>query len=656
MTDIADQPAAAGAVPPLRLLHLDEHLVAVSKPAGLAVHRGPRSDDDESFLLQRLGAQLGRYLYPVHRLDRATSGILTFALEKRAATALQQSLAAPTAVKEYLALARGDTPDAFSCRRPLTNEAGEWKDARTDFATLARFYRVSLLRARLYTGRTHQIRRHLDHTAHQVIGDTTHGKGRINQMFRRRHGLPRMFLHAFRLAFDHPVSGERLDLWDPLPDDLAEFLAALPEVPPDLVARLRARPLDGRWLALSDGPRFVRHSYVTHLESTADGSRLPAGELHQTHQGKPLLVRYDLDALRAEVPRTAVLARPADLWRFSELLPLRDPRNRVSLGETETPLLDCPRLATALGVARLRIKDESRLPGGSFKARGMALAVSMANELGVTRVAVPTAGNAGGALAAYAARAGMRCVVVMPTDTPIVNRLEVELHGAEVVLHDGLIHECGRIVRERYLADGWFDVSTLREPYRIEGKKTMGLELAVQTGFRLPDAIFYPTGGGTGLIGMWKAFAELGALGWLDAERRPRMFACQSTGCDPLVRAFDQGLDAAPDLPGAHTAASGIRVPKALGDFLVLRAVRESGGAALATAESELPRWLALAMAREGIALCPESAACLGAIERCRAQGTLRADADVVVFNTGAAQKYVEFLELAARRASRPQP
>ncbi|MFO1051481.1 MAG: threonine synthase [Planctomycetota bacterium] len=385
-------------------------------------------------------------------------------------------------------------------------------------------------------------------------------------------------------------------------------------------------------------------SFVTHLESTSDGSRLPADRLQTTHGNKPLLVRYDLDAVRRAVTRDAVLARPADLWRWKELLPLRDQAHRVSLGETETPLLDCPRIAARFGLRRLRIKDESRLPGGSFKARGMAMAVSMAKGFGVKRVAVPTAGNAGGALAAYAARAGMECFVFMPSDTPLVNRIEAARHGAKTILVDGLIHDCGRIVRENQERMGWFDMSTLREPYRIEGKKTMGLELAAQCDFTLPDAILYPTGGGTGLIGMHLAFQQLGELGWLDSPVRPRLFSCQSTGCAPLAQAFDQGLAAGADVPDAHTLAAGIRVPKALGDFLVLRAVRETGGAALAADEGELIALCDLVLREEGVALCPEAAACLGVIPAALRSGRLRAHDDVVLFNTGSAFKYVEAL------------
>ncbi len=631
---------------PLRILHLDDDLVAVSKPGGMAVHRGPRSTDGERFALQETRAAIGHHLFPVHRLDKATSGILTFGLSKDSAARLQRSLA--NAEKDYLVLARGHAPDHFESHQELTSDAGNYQPAHSEFETLARFFRCSLLRARIHTGRTHQIRRHLDHLAHQVLGDTTHGKGRINQMFRKRHGLPRLCLHAWRLCFDHPSSGERIELIDPLPHDLATFLIGLPGAPREFLAGL-ARERTPDLHALRPAPRPTM-SYVSHLESTADGSQLEAGTLQQVHGGKPILVRYDLERTKAELSRDEVLRRPADLWRWSELLPLQDHRHRVSLGETETPLLDCPRLATELGVRSLKIKDESRLPGGSFKSRGMALAISMAHELGVGRVAVPTAGNAGGALAAYAARCGMDAVVVMPSDTPVVNRLEAELHGAHVEVLDALIDVCGARVREHWVPQGWFDVSTLREPYRIEGKKTMGLELAAQCGFRLPDAIFYPTGGGTGLIGMWKAFAELDALGWLEDPKRPSMFACQSTGCDPIVRAFDQGLDHGVALDAPHTEASGIRVPKALGDFLILRAVRESGGRAMATAEAELHHWLRLTMRTEGIALCPESAACLGALRDALRDGHLSADSEVVVFNTGAAQKYVEFLE-AARAA-----
>jgi threonine synthase len=385
--------------------------------------------------------------------------------------------------------------------------------------------------------------------------------------------------------------------------------------------------------------------FVTHLESTADGSSLPKGTLQTIHDGKPLLVRYDLDAVARAVTRDDLRDRDPDLWRYAELLPLEDPANRVSLGEGMTPLLPCPRLGAKLGIERLFIKDESQLPTGSFKARGMAMAVSMAKELGVTRVAAPTAGNAGGALAAYAARAGMECFVFMPDDTPRINQLEAVWNGAKAFLVDGLIDTCGAIVREGTDKMGWFDMSTLREPYRIEGKKTMGLELAEQLGWELPDVILYPTGGGTGLIGMWKAFAELATIGWISGDHRPRMFSCQSTGCAPIVDAFDQGLEHGVAQTDPHTRASGLRVPKAIGDFLILNAVRESGGRAMAADEDRIDHWMRLATELEGLALCPETAICIGVLERGLKEGHIDPNERIVVFNTGAMQKYIEVME-----------
>jgi threonine synthase len=391
-------------------------------------------------------------------------------------------------------------------------------------------------------------------------------------------------------------------------------------------------------------------SYVTNLESTADGSSLPAGTLQTIHGGKPLLVRYDLPAIQSAVSPADLRDRAPDLWRYAELLPVADPANRVSLGEGMTPLLPCPRLGERLGLDRLFIKDESQLPTGSFKARGMAVAVSMAKELGVTRVATPTAGNAGGALAAYAARAGMECFVFMPDDTPKVNQLEAAWHGARVFLVNGLIDECGALVRDGTERMGWFDMSTLREPYRIEGKKTMGLELAEQLDWQLPDVILYPTGGGTGLIGMWKAFAELAELGWVDGEHRPRMFSCQSDGCAPIVDAFDRGAEDSVAPTDPRTRASGLRVPRAIGDFLVLRAVRESGGRAMAAREDRIDHWMRLATELEGIALCPESAVCIGVLEEALRAGHIDPHERVVVFNTGAMQKYIEVLETPIAR------
>jgi len=394
-------------------------------------------------------------------------------------------------------------------------------------------------------------------------------------------------------------------------------------------------------------------SYVTHLEAAIDGTELPARTLQTTHEGRPLWVRYDLDAVGRAVTRETVERRAPTLWRYRELLPVEDDANVVSLGEGMTPLLDCPRLAAKLGLRELRIKDESQLPTGSFKSRGMAMAISMAKELGVTRVAIPTAGNAGGAVAAYAARAEMTSFVFMPDDTPEVNRYETVLFGARAFLVDGLINDCGAIVREGAERMGWFDMSTLKEPYRIEGKKTMGLELAEQLAWTLPDAIFYPTGGGTGLIGMWKAFEELEALGWLEDDRRPRMFSCQSSGCSPIAAAFEAGARFAEAPENPHTMASGLRVPVAVGDFMILDAVRASGGAALSAAEEEIPTWMALAAGLEGVSLCPEAAVCLGALRTALEDGRVGPEDSVVVFNTGAVQKYVEVIRTELPRVDR---
>ncbi len=383
-------------------------------------------------------------------------------------------------------------------------------------------------------------------------------------------------------------------------------------------------------------------SFVTHLESAVDGTTYRHDQLHTTHEGRPLWVRYDLDAVRRTVDRDAISARPADMWRVQELLPMED--EPVTLGESVTPLLETPALGDEIGVSRLLVKDESRLPTGSFKSRGLAMAVTRARELGVTRLAIPTAGNAGGALASYAARAGMEAWVFMPADTPIVNQLEASLYGARAHLVDGLITDCGAIVREGTPQMGWFDVSTLKEPYRLEGKKTMGLELAEQLGWSLPDVILYPTGGGTGLIGMWKAFDELRELGWLDDTTMPRMIACQAAGCAPIVRAFEAGERFAEPFPDPETSASGLRVPSAVGDFMILDAVRASGGSARAAAETDLLEWTRRAAALEGISFAPETGACLAVLAELATTGDIGADEQVVVFNTGAATKYVEAL------------
>src|SRR6266436_5089814 len=350
-------------------------------------------------------------------------------------------------------------------------------------------------------------------------------------------------------------------------------------------------------------------SFVSHLECANCGQRYEAGQIHNlcTACHRPLWVRYHLDALKKAFSKKALFGRPPTIWRYLEMLPMQDPANIVSLTETITPILETKRLAAHFGVKHLFVKDESRLPTGSFKARGMALAISKAKEFGIKRVAVPTAGNAGGALAAYAARAGIEAYVFMPEDTPVINRKECWLTGAKTYLVNGLITDSARIVGEGRREKGWFDVSTLKEPYRIEGKKTMGLELAEQFDWELPDVILYPTGGGTGLIGMWKAFAELEALGWLKSPKKPKMISCQSDGCAPIAIAFEKGERFAKKFENAATIASGIRVPAAVGDFMILDAVRESGGVAIATPESEIPEWIRKVAATEGPWICPET-------------------------------------------------
>ena len=394
-----------------------------------------------------------------------------------------------------------------------------------------------------------------------------------------------------------------------------------------------------------------RVNFVTHLECADCGKHVPAGQPHNlcTECHRPLWVRYDLEQLRNRFPRGSLAGRPGDLWRYRELLPYTDPANVVSLGETATPILPAPRLGSELGMTHLQIKDESRLPTGSFKARGMAMAITMANELGIRRVACPTAGNAGGAMAAYASRAGMESFVFMPDDTPMINLKETHLAGARVFRVNGLINDCGRLVGEGREPMGWFDLSTLKEPYRIEGKKTMGLELAEQLGWELPDVILYPTGGGTGLIGMWKAFAELEAIGWLPSGKRPRMIACQSEGCAPIVRAFEAGEKHAPPFENAHTVASGLRVPVAVGDFMILNAVRESGGCAVTAPESCIAGWMERLAKLEGLAICPETAICMGVLDQLLAGGAIRPSESVLVFNTGGAMKYPDLIEEPAR-------
>src|SRR4051812_21446501 len=384
--------------------------------------------------------------------------------------------------------------------------------------------------------------------------------------------------------------------------------------------------------------------FVSHLEGAIDGARLPFGQLHGLHNGRPIWVRYDLAAVRQAVTPDLIGKRPPTLWRYRELLPLPFDVEPVSLGEGMSPLLPCPRLGESLGLKRLLVKDESQLPTGSFKSRGMTAAVSMAKWLGVKRLALPTAGNAGGAGAAYGAPAGLGGVGFMPQDTPVINQMEAMQFGAKAFRVNGLIIDCGKIVGTLKDAAGWFDLSTLKEPYRIEGKKTMGLELAEQLGWRLPDVILYPTGGGTGLIGMWKAFHELTELGWLKDAKMPRLVSCQAEGCAPIVRAFDRGERFAEVFPNARTAASGLRVPAAVGDFMMLDAIRESGGRAVAGREAAIGPWMVRAGSAEGIGVCPETAVCFDVLERLVGERWVRPDEEVVVFNTGAAQKYIEAL------------
>ena len=397
-----------------------------------------------------------------------------------------------------------------------------------------------------------------------------------------------------------------------------------------------------------------RQTFVTHLECSLTGERYEADRLHGlSAAGKPLLVRYDLDGVRRTLTKEALARRPMDLWRWRELLPVRHTANIVSLGENATPLIPLPRTAARLGGGQLIAKDEGRLPTASFKARGLVMAVSMAKELGVSEVAMPTNGNAGAALAAYAAVAGMDAVVFCPADTPEVNVREIAAQGARVYRVNGLIDDCGAIVGQGANERGWFDFSTLKEPYRIEGKKTMGLELAEQLDWELPDAIFYPTGGGTGLIGMWKAFDELEKIGFIGAKR-PRMFAVQAEGCAPMVRAFEAGEEFAPRWENAHTIASGIRVPRAVGDFLILRAVRESGGAALAVSDEAIAAAVRDVARDDGLLLCPEGGATLAAYRRALEEGLIGRDSRAVLFNCASGLKYP--LEDQSRTLDRHAP
>ncbi|HET9713925.1 MAG TPA: threonine synthase [Pyrinomonadaceae bacterium] len=385
---------------------------------------------------------------------------------------------------------------------------------------------------------------------------------------------------------------------------------------------------------------------VTHLECGLCGLEHEARRLLNLCRncGKPLLVRYDLNRSKATLTKESLSSRRADLWRYREVLPVEQDDNIISLGEGWTPLLRAERLGETVGIRELYIKDESQNPTQSFKARGMAVAISMARELGATKVAVPSAGNAAGALAAYAARAGLESFIFMPRDTPRANVVECEQTGAHVTLMDGLITDCGAEVAKRKEAEGWFDVSTLKEPYRVEGKKTLGYEVAEQLNWELPDVIIYPTGGGTGLIGMWKAFDEMEQMGWI-GSKRPRMVTVQAAGCAPIVRAFEEGKRFADEFPNAATTASGLRVPKAIGDFLILDALRESGGTAVSVTDEELIAATGEIGAAEGVFCAPEGAACLPALRKLIDAGSVNSGDRVVLFNTGSGVKYMESFE-----------
>jgi threonine synthase len=391
---------------------------------------------------------------------------------------------------------------------------------------------------------------------------------------------------------------------------------------------------------------------VTHLECSVCGKRREAGRVHNLCEcGGPLLVYYDLEKAKATWSRDDVARGPCSMWRYATVLPVRDPRFVVSLGEGMTPMLRATRLGERLGAKDLWVKDEGINPTGSFKARGLACAVSMCMELGIRKVAVPSAGNAASAMASYAAAAGIEAHIFMPRDVPQANYIECKAFGANVTLVDGLISDCGRMVAERKDAEGWFDVSTLKEPYRIEGKKTMGYEVAEQLGWTLPHAIFYPAGGGVGLIGMWKAFGEMEELGWISAKR-PKMIAVQTAGCQPVVRAFERGESRCEFWENAHTVAAGLRVPKPLGDALMLDAIRKSGGTAIAVSDEELLDASLELGADQGIFPAPEGGACVAALQKLLANGFLKAEERIVLYNTGAGLKYLEAFSTRFPRAT----
>ncbi|HET8999451.1 MAG TPA: threonine synthase [bacterium] len=386
--------------------------------------------------------------------------------------------------------------------------------------------------------------------------------------------------------------------------------------------------------------------YLQYLECTRCGERYSPNELHNLCSvcGKVLFARYDLDRVRADVPRAALGAREATMWRYREVMPVENPANIVTLGEGMTPLLPLREIGRRLGLRHVFVKEEGLNPTGSFKARGLSAAVSKAKELGVRTASMPSAGNAGSAAAAYCARAGMEVYLVMPADVPHVNQVECDVYGAHTYLIRGLINDAGRSLREQSKAEGWFDMSTLKEPYRVEGKKTMGYELAEQFNWSLPDVVIYPTGGGTGIVGMWKAFSEMEALGWI-GKHRPRMVIVQAAGCAPMVRAHQNGSEHAEPWQHAHTIAAGLRVPEAIGDYLILQAVRESGGTSYALTDEQILADMRELAATEGLFACPEGAATYGALRAMVREGRVAPDERVVLFNTGAGLKYVDLIK-----------
>ncbi len=386
-------------------------------------------------------------------------------------------------------------------------------------------------------------------------------------------------------------------------------------------------------------------SYLTHLECTYCHKTYSSGELHRTCDdcGKVLYPRYDLEAAKSGFDRNVLRDRPANMWRYFEMMPILDEANVITLGEGYTPIFKVERLGKDLGCSDLHIKDEGMNPTASFKARGLGAAVSKAKELGVTKLTMPSAGNAAGAMTSYAAKGGMEAYIFMPEDAPQANQKEVVITGGHLTLVDGLINDAGRISGEKAAELGLFDISTLREPYRVEGKKTMGYEIAEQSGWKLPDVILYPTGGGTGIVGMWKAFDEMEALGWIGSER-PKMFAIQSEGCAPIVKAFRDGTEFADMWPNATTLAAGIRVPAAIGDYLILQALRDSGGGAETVSDDEILVNIKRVGSLEGMFICPEGAALVAALEKLLADGTLSPDENILILNTGSGLKYLDMI------------